>query len=155
MRIEHLARYGIPAGILASWKKHFGSDLLPVQSEAVQQYGLLNHSNLLISSPTSSGKTFCAEIAAIARLFQGGKVIYLIPLKAIAEEKYCDFCDKYAPLGIKILISTKDHPESDLELDCGNFDLAFVVYEKFNQLLIRNPGILARLALIIIDEVQL
>ncbi|MCI0531359.1 MAG: hypothetical protein L0Y74_05370, partial [candidate division Zixibacteria bacterium] len=34
-------------------------------------------------------------------------------------------------------------------------DLAFVVYEKFNQLLIRNPGILARLALIIIDEVQL
>jgi len=155
MKIEKLYQYKIPQLILNSWKQNQGDALLPLQTQAVTKYGLLENQNLIISSPTSSGKTFCGEIAAVAKLSQRQKVIYLVPLKAMAEEKYLDFKNKYSGLGIKILISTQDHFENDLDLSTGNFDFAIVIYEKFNQLLIKNIDILKQVALIIIDELQM
>ncbi len=155
MKVDKLYQYKIPRIILESWKQNQGDSLLPLQTQAVTKFGLLENQNLIISSPTSSGKTFCGEIAAVAKLSQRQKVIYLVPLKAVAEEKYLDFRNKYSGLGIKILISTQDHFENDLDLGSGNFDLALVIYEKFNQLLIKNIDILKQIALIIIDELQM
>lgn len=155
MKVDKLYQYKIPHIILESWKQNQGDSLLPLQTQAVTKYGLLENQNLIISSPTSSGKTFCGEIAAVSKLSQRQKVIYLVPLKAVAEEKYLDFKTKYSTLGIKILISTQDHFENDLDLSSGNFDLALVIYEKFNQLLIKNVDILKQVALIIIDELQM
>ncbi len=155
MKVDKLYQYKIPEIILNSWKKNQGDTLLSLQTQAVTKYGLLENQNLIISSPTSSGKTFCGEIAAVAKLSQRQKVIYLVPLKAMAEEKYLDFKNKYSGLGIKILISTQDHFENDLDLSSGNFDLALVIYEKFNQLLIKNVDILKQAVLIIIDELQM
>jgi len=155
MKIEKLYQYKIPQIVLNSWKDNQGDALLPLQTQAVTKYGLLENQNLIISSPTSSGKTFCGEIAAVAKLSQRQKVIYLVPLKAVAEEKYLDFKNKYSGLGIKILISTQDHFDNDLDLASGNFDFAIVIYEKFNQLLIKNIDVLKQVALIIIDELQM
>ncbi|EQB63838.1 MAG: helicase [candidate division Zixibacteria bacterium RBG-1] len=155
MKVDKLYQYKIPEIILNSWKQNQGDTLLPLQTQAVTKYGLLENQNLIISSPTSSGKTFCGEIAAVAKLSQRQKVIYLVPLKAVAEEKFSDFKTKYSDLGIKILISTQDHFENDLDLSNGNFDFAIVIYEKFNQLLIKNVDILKQVALIIIDELQM
>src|SRR3972149_7259952 len=112
MKIDKLYQYKIPQIIICSWKQNQGDTLLPLQAQAVTKYGLVENQNLIISSPTSSGKTFCGEIAAVAKLSQRQKVIYLVPLKAVAEEKYLDFKNKYSNLGIKILISTKEHFEN-------------------------------------------
>jgi helicase len=155
MKVERLLRYGIPEEVIESWKKNLGEELLPLQALAVTKYDLLNGQSLIISAPTSSGKTFCGEMASVANLFKRKKVIYLVPLKAIAEEKFSDFSEKYSELGIKVVISTKDRQEHDRKISKGNFDLAIMIYEKFNQLLIKNMDILSQVNLIIVDELQM
>ncbi|MFQ6032558.1 MAG: DEAD/DEAH box helicase, partial [Candidatus Zixiibacteriota bacterium] len=134
MKVEKLLRYGIPESVIQSWKKNLGEELLPLQTQAVTKHNLLNGESLIICAPTSSGKTFCGEMAAVANLYKRKKVIYLVPLKAIAEEKNSDFVEKYLELGIKVVISTKDRQEHDRKIAKGDFDLAIMIYEKFNQL---------------------
>jgi helicase len=155
MKVEKLLRHGIPEGVIESWRKNLGEDLLPLQALAVTKYDLLNGQSLIISAPTSSGKTFCGEMAAVANLFKRKKVIYLVPLKAIAEEKFSDFEEKYSDLGIKVVISTRDRQENDRKIEKSDFDLAIMIYEKFNQLLLRNMDILSQVNLIIVDELQM
>jgi len=155
MKVERLLRYGIPEGVIESWRKNLGEELLPLQALAVTKYDLLNGQSLIISAPTSSGKTFCGEMASVANLFKRKKVIYLVPLKAIAEEKFSDFEEKYSELGIKVVISTKDRQEHDRKIAKSDFDLAIMIYEKFNQLLIKNMDILSQVNLIIVDELQM
>jgi helicase len=155
MKVEKLLRYGIPEGVIESWRKNLGEELLPLQALAVTKYDLLNGQSLIISAPTSSGKTFCGEMASVANLFKRKKVIYLVPLKAIAEEKFSDFVERYSDLGIKVVISTKDRQEHDRKIAKGDFDLAIMIYEKFNQFLIRNMDILSQINLIIVDELQM
>jgi helicase len=155
MKVEKLLRYGIPEGVIESWRKNLAEELLPLQALAVAKYELLNGQSLIISAPTSSGKTFCGEMASVANLFKRKKVIYLVPLKAIAEEKFSDFVEKYSDLGIKVVISTKDRQEHDRKIEKSDFDLAIMIYEKFNQLLLRNMDILSQVNLIIVDELQM
>jgi helicase len=155
MKVEKLLRYGIPEGVIESWKKNLGEELLPLQSLAVTKYELLSGQSLIISAPTSSGKTFCGEMAAVANLFKRKKVIYLVPLKAIAEEKFSDFQERYSELGIAVVISTKDRQDCDRKIAKGDFDLAIMIYEKFNQLLLKNMDILSQVNLIIVDELQM
>jgi helicase len=155
MKVEKLIKHGIPDSVIESWRKNLGEELLPLQSLSVTKYNLLNGQSLIISAPTSSGKTFCGEMAAVANLFKRKKVIYLVPLKAIAEEKFADFLDKYSGLGIEVVVSTKDRREHDRGIEKGDFDLAIMIYEKFNQLLIKNMDILSQVNLIIVDELQM
>jgi len=155
MKLEKLLRYGIPHSVIERWKKSQGENLLPLQAGAVTKHGLLDGTSLIISAPTSSGKTFCGEMAAAASLFKRKKVIFLVPLKAIAEEKYSDFCGKYSELGIKVVISTRDRQEHDRSIEKGSFDLAIMIYEKFNQLLIKNMDILKLISLLVVDELQM
>ncbi len=155
MKLDKLLRYGIPQSIVDSWKRTQGVELLPLQSEAVTKHNLLKGTSLIICAPTSSGKTFCGEMAAVANLYRRKKVVFLVPLKAIAEEKYADFVEKYADLGVKVAISTRDRQEHDREIEKGDFDLAVMIFEKFNQLLIRNLDILSLINLIVVDELQM
>src|SRR5690242_685849 len=63
------------------------SSLYPPQELAISK-GLLEKRNLLITTPTASGKTLIAIMAAIKAIEKGLKVVYLSPLRAIATEKY-------------------------------------------------------------------
>lgn len=155
MNINRLLQFGIPPEVIDIWKKHESETLLPVQAMAANQYGLFESENLLIQAPTSSGKTFIGEMAAIHTALRMKKVIYLVPLKALAEEKYADFKAKYESYGLKIIISTRDHRHFDADLEEGNFSIAFVVYEKLSQLLVRRPERIAELKLVIADELEL
>jgi len=94
-------------------------------------------------------------MAAIETALRRKKVVYLVPLKALAEEKYLDFKEKYAGYGLQVVISTRDHREFDRQVEDGNFSVAVVVYEKLSQLLVRRPERLAEIDLIIADELEL
>ena len=155
MEIKKLLKHGIPERIIQTWEENQGDKLLPLQSLAVTRFGLLESESLIISAPTSSGKTFCGEMAAVSSIFKQRKVIYLVPLKAIAEEKFADFQEKYSSLGIKIAISTRDRREYDFDLEKGDFDLGILIYERFNQLLLKNLDLLKNIDLLIIDELQM
>lgn len=160
MKLSDLIRYGIPDSVIKTWQSRQGDYLLPLQEKAIRE-GLLSiddtgqSPNLLISAPTSSGKSFCGELAAIVSLLKRRKAIMLLPLKSIAEEKYNYFREGYHDIGINVLIATGDHPENDADFELGNFNLALAIYEKFNRLLTINPDILQQIGTIIIDELQM
>ncbi|MBI4556549.1 MAG: DEAD/DEAH box helicase, partial [Candidatus Hydrogenedentes bacterium] len=121
MRMTELLRYDIPAEIIGLWQRLESDNLLPLQELAVKKYDLFGRDNLLLQAPTSSGKTFIGEMAALQTALRRKKVVYLVPLKALAEEKYADFKEKYAPYGLEVIISTRDHRCLDAKLEDGSF----------------------------------
>src|SRR5688500_11787230 len=66
--------------------------LYPIQEQAISN-GLLIGENLLITSPTASGKTLIAIMAALKKMEKKEKVIYMTPLRSLATEKYHDFLE--------------------------------------------------------------
>jgi len=160
VRLKDLTKYGIPDIIIEAWTRRQGDYLLPLQEMSIRG-GLFadndneKPANLLISAPTSSGKSFCGEMAAIGSLLKRRKAVMLLPLKSIAEEKYLHFRNCYRDIGIRTIIVTGDHPENDLDFESGNFDFALAIYEKFNRLLTVNLDILRQIGLVIVDELQM
>ncbi|MCK4655819.1 MAG: DEAD/DEAH box helicase, partial [candidate division Zixibacteria bacterium] len=155
MKTSCLEEYGIPRVLIDAWIDKQGADLLPLQERAVRDYDLLDGGSLILSAPTSSGKTFCGELAAARALAQRRKVVFLVPLKALAEERFAEFEEKYKPLGIRTVISTRDRHEFDRQVEMGEFDLGVIIYEKFNQMLLRNLDLLKSIDLLVIDELQM
>ncbi len=121
----------------------------------MRNYGILNgKNNLLIIAPTSSGKSFIGEMAAISRVIHQKKTIYLVPLRSPAEEKYRHFKNLYNSYGFKTVISSRNHREEDYRIIGGTYKIAVIAYEKFNYFLLKYPKLLDDVSLIIIDEMQ-
>jgi len=139
MKIKDLAAYGIPSYILIIWERHYSPYLLPAQEEAVINFGVLDSHfrgndrdrNLLVITPTSSGKTFIGEMAAITQIIHQQKTIYLVPLKSLAQEKYQHFKNLYSKCGLEIVTSSRYHREDDDKIIKGDYNIAVIVYEKF------------------------
>ena len=126
--------------------------LNPVQSEAVER-GLLEGVNMVISSPTASGKTLIAVLAAAARLFgERGKVVYLVPLRALANEKFEEFKEFFDGM-FKVAISTGDYDSADTWLE--NYDIIILTVEKMDSLMRHGAGWVNEISLVIADEVHL
>ena len=53
-----------------------------------------NNSDVLVSAPTSSGKTMVGEYGIITHLQKNNKIIYTSPIKSLSNEKYKEFKDK-------------------------------------------------------------
>ena len=182
MKIKSLKNYGIPSYILNIWERHYSPYLLPAQEKAVRNYGILDYNqgstrllhrdaprndkkgvrndieenkNLLVVAPTSSGKTFIGEMAAITQLIHQKKVLYLVPLRCLAEEKYRHFKNLYGNCGLEIVVSTRNHKVDDYRIIQGNYQIAVMVYEKFYSFLLQHPRFLLDVSLVVIDEMQL
>ena len=105
------------------------SELRPAQEKAVKA-GIFEGENLLICTPTASGKTFIAEMAFLNTILkQGKKAIYIVPLKALASEKKRQFSKKYDSL-FKTAISIGDMDSDDSYLAVN--DLIICTSEKLD-----------------------
>lgn len=155
MKMTELYRYNLPLEIIELWRRQESDVLLPLQEQVVTRHNLFGDENLLIQAPTSSGKTFIAEMAAIRTALRRKKVVYLVPLKALAEEKFRDFSAKYTPYGLRVIISTRDRREFDRDFEEGDFSIAVVVYEKLSQLLVRRPERIQEIDLVLADELEI
>ncbi|HKO64011.1 MAG TPA: DEAD/DEAH box helicase [Candidatus Nitrosocosmicus sp.] len=132
------------------------TSLYPPQQLAIEK-GLLEDSNILITTPTASGKTLIAILAAIKSLEKNKKVIYLTPLRALAYEKYLEFTsiDKSGIFSrkIRIKISTGDFNTSNADL--GSADIIIMTNEKIDSILRHNASWLSNVGLFISDEIHL
>jgi helicase len=126
--------------------------LNPVQ-EASLRAGILDGKSLVVAAPTASGKTLVAEFAALNTLRKGMKVVYIVPLRALASEKYHEFKEKYEPLGFRIALSMGDLDSSDPWL--SRADLIIVTSEKFDSLLRHGIPWVGQIGLLVIDEIHL
>ncbi len=162
MRLEDLEKYAIPPRVISKLRERQGEGLLPVQSRAVRK-GLIGNPGdgfgsrrvrMLISAPTSSGKSFCAELAAVKALTARQKTVMLFPLKSLAEQKYELLEQTYGDLGVRSLIVTGDHPENDRRFYGGDYQIALAIYEKFDLLLTNSLDALKNIGLVVIDEIQ-
>ncbi len=132
--------------------------LYPPQEEAIKA-GALDGKNLLLTSPTASGKTLVAELCAVKHVIErNGKVLYLCPLRALASEKYAEF-KKYESLKkpnggkLRVGITTGDFDSGDPWL--ARFDIIIATNEKCDSLLRHRAQWMDDLTLVVADEVHL
>jgi replicative superfamily II helicase len=162
MQIEELIQEGLPKSVIDLWQQQIGPTLLPVQARAVRK-GVLqadsrsaeNGSNYLICAPTSSGKSFCAEMAAVRTIMARRRVIWLTPLRSLARQICTTLEKRYADLNLRSLIVSGDEPNNDRPFLENRYDVAVVIYEKADALLTARPDRLAGVGLVVADEVQL
>jgi helicase len=146
-------KYGLErvAEVLESFKI---TTLYPPQSKALKK-GALEGKNLVLAIPTASGKTLIAELCMLRSIFQHkGKCLYIVPLRALASEKYEEFKRKYERLGVKVGVSTGDLDFVDPRL--AKYDILVATSEKVDSLLRHRARWLAEVvSVVVLDEVHL
>jgi helicase len=153
-----IVELSIPESLKATIIKNGIAELYPPQEEAIRA-GALNYRNLVLASPTASGKTLVAELCSLKHVLEKkGKVIYLSPLRALASEKYEEF-KKYETLTkndgkrVSIGISTGDFDSTDTWLQ--RYDVIVTTNEKADSLLRHRTKWMDEISLIVADEVHL
>ena len=126
-------------------------ELYPPQAEAVEK-GLLEGKNLLAAIPTASGKTLLAEFAMLKSIQAGGKALYIVPLRALASEKFRRF-QEFSELGVRVGISTGDYDLRDEGL--GVNDIIVATSEKTDSLLRNETAWMQKISVVVADEVHL
>ncbi|MAO70797.1 MAG: hypothetical protein CL983_06970 [Euryarchaeota archaeon] len=129
-------------------------ELYPPQKKAI--IPVINGENTLISIPTASGKSLIAYIGIIQSLLvrnKGSKAVYIVPLKALAGEKFTELSEIGEALGLKIGLSLGDREGENTNIK--NADIIVCTSEKFDSLMRNKPEIMEGLSIIIADEVHL
>ncbi|MBU0614771.1 MAG: DEAD/DEAH box helicase [Nanoarchaeota archaeon] len=142
----------LPGPLYEALQKEGITKLRPSQKKSIDN-GLLEGKSLLVCTPTASGKTLIAEMAALKSILNNqGKAIYIVPLKALATEKFKEFQRKYGHL-VRVALSIGDLDSSDPYL--SEYDLIICTSEKLDSLIRHHTPWLSRVSTVIIDEIHL
>lgn len=146
-----IEQFGLDPQVQEILKSQGIIDFYPPQAEALPF--ALRGEHLVLSIPTAAGKSLVAYLAIVQRLkHEGGKAFYIVPLRALAREKYEDL-KVYEKLGLKIGISTGDLDESDVRL--SKYDIIICTSEKADSLLRHGLHWLDKIKVLVIDEIHL
>jgi len=137
--------------IVKEFEKKGINKLNPAQEKAVKS-GILEGENILVCSPTGSGKTMIASFA-LAKMLGNGKAVYVVPLKALASEKFKDYTKFLEGSRYTVAYSTGDM-DSDSEY-LRKYDLIILTVEKFDSLIRHRSKWINDVSLVIVDEIHL
>jgi superfamily II RNA helicase len=99
--IAHFEKYSFP---LSSFQKH-----------AIE--AIVEGHDVLVTAPTGSGKTLPADFAIDYFVSQGKRVIYTSPIKALSNNKYYEFSQKYPHISFGVLTGDiKFNPDANVLL---------------------------------------
>ena len=101
---------------------------------------------VLVSAPTSSGKTVVAEYAIFRSLRAGSKVIYTTPLKALSNQKYHDFVREYGEATVGLVTG-----ENSINPDAP---VVVMTTEILRNLIYEDLERLDRVSHVVLDEVH-
>ena len=154
MRLSEIEAFGASSALIKALEKTGLKDLYPSQALAVEAGLLKTRDSFVVAAPTASGKTLVAEMAILQNFFTGGgKALYLVPLRALAREKFEDFTARLQGTGLRVMQSTGDFDSADPWLRQG--DLVLTTNEKTDSLLRHRAPWLREVRLIIADEIHL
>jgi superfamily II RNA helicase len=83
------------------WAKFQGLSLYPHQEEALIE--IVSGANVILSTPTGSGKSLVAAGAHFAALAQGQRSFYTAPVKALVSEKFFALCEMFSPESVGMM----------------------------------------------------
>ena len=72
-----------------------GLTLYPAQEEAI--LALLDGQNVILNTPTGSGKSLVATALLFAALARGERAVCTFPIKALVNEKWMQLCREFGP----------------------------------------------------------
>lgn len=107
---------------------------------------LSEHRSVLVAAPTGSGKTVIAEHAIELALAEGARAFYTSPIKALANQKFRDFRDRYGADAVGLL--TGDNAIN------GGASIVVMTTEVLRNMLYERSRDLATLRWVILDEVH-
>lgn len=145
----------IPKHVQEILDKQGIKELRPSQQKSIDA-GLFDGNNLLVCTPTASGKTLVSELAIVNALLDPDKqarpiAVYVVPLRALASEKYKEFTKKYSKLQVALASGDMDSDDKYL----ANYDIIITTSEKFDSLLRHHAPWLSRVKILTIDEIHL
>ncbi len=153
--LDDLWIFQIPTALINELKNTFKSGLNDLQVSAINEYRILDGASLLVIAPTSSGKTFIGELSSIKAINDGKKAVFLLPYRALVNEKFDQFTALYGDkLNYKIIRCTGDYQDHNDEFIKGKYDIALLTYEMFLNLSVGIPTVLNNIGLVVLDEAQ-
>ncbi|MGA9870244.1 MAG: DUF3516 domain-containing protein [Rhodococcus sp. (in: high G+C Gram-positive bacteria)] len=87
--------------VFTSWTAERGLTLYPAQEEALIE--LVSGSNVILATPTGSGKSMVAVGAHFAALAAGRRTFYTAPIKALVSEKFFALCDIFGAQNVGMM----------------------------------------------------
>jgi len=149
VRVDSL---GLHPGIQQHLESRFET-LLPVQSLAVE-HGATEGKDQLVVSATATGKTLVGEMAGLDRVLNGeGKMLFLVPLVALANQKYNDFKDRYGDMvAVSLRVGASRIADEGGRFD-PDADIIVGTYEGIDHAL-RTGKDLGNVGTVVIDEVH-
>ncbi|MCX4650937.1 DEAD/DEAH box helicase [Streptomyces microflavus] len=85
----------------SSWTETQGITLYPAQEEALIE--VVSGANVILSTPTGSGKSLVAAAAHFTALAQDKVTFYTAPIKALVSEKFFDLCKLFGTENVGML----------------------------------------------------
>jgi superfamily II RNA helicase len=102
--IDRLPRDADPDAVFdafAGWAKEQGFDLYSHQEEALIE--VVSGANVILSTPTGSGKSLVAIGAHFAALARDDVTFYTAPIKALVSEKFFALIDAFGPANVGMM----------------------------------------------------
>ncbi|MEE2647934.1 MAG: DEAD/DEAH box helicase [Candidatus Thermoplasmatota archaeon] len=128
--------------------------LHPPQAEAAPS--ILRGDNTLVAIPTASGKSLLAYMGMVKRLSEGhagSKAIYIVPLKALAMEKYEDLSAVAEAMGYSVGLGIGDATAEAKNID--NCNILVCTSEKLDSLLRHRAELVSDVCCVVADEFHL
>ncbi|MBG0741176.1 DUF3516 domain-containing protein [Paeniglutamicibacter antarcticus] len=123
------------------WVQERGLSLYPAQEEAVME--LVSGNNVILSTPTGSGKSLVAVGAHFQALSAGQRSYYTAPIKALVSEKFFALCDIFGAQNVGMITGDSSVNQDAPIICCTAEILANIALRE---------GAAADLGVVIMDE---
>ena len=141
------------------YAKKKGLELYPAQEEAILE--IISGKNVILSTPTGSGKSLVALAMHFFAMARGRRSIYTSPIKALASEKFFALCKDFGPENVGMLTGdaaiNRDAPIlcctaeilANMALkDGAAADVDYVVMDEFHYYADKDRGVAWQLPLL-------
>lgn len=94
VKAESLSNDALLSSLLDAFTER-GLELYPAQEEAILE--LYSDKNVILNTPTGSGKSLVASALHFKSVAQGKRSVYTCPIKALVNEKWLALCQEFGP----------------------------------------------------------
>ena len=145
------------------WTESRGTTLYPAQEEAILE--LLDGKNVILNTPTGSGKSMVALALHFDSIVHGRKSVYTCPIKALVNEKWMALCKEFGAenVGLSTGDATVNHGApilcctaeilANMALNEGEkLDIMDVVMDEFHYYSDRERGVAWQVPLLTLPQ---